>query len=364
MTTASPTSDWPTLKLPLGSPDLRATLERGRVERDGRQLNALPTEVSDGEVVFQLVPDDALGRPAGLAPWLVAIRAISLTATATPCIAALLYGLWRGWEVDPVLAVLAVVGAVLLQVSVNVLNDVEDHLKLIDLPGRLGGSGVIQKGWLSAASMRRLGFVALAAGVLCGLPALARQPQLLLLLGGAGALGALGYSGWPFRFKYRALGDVAVFLLCGPVLTWGYALAAFGPDAVEPGVALVGSFFGLAAMAILHGNNLEDIGIDRDSGAVTLASALGYPAARFGMPLLYLAAYGVLWGGVATGRIPVYAAVAPLVGVPVVAKIVRKVMTATGSDDSALAGVRFEAAQAHLMLGVLTSIGLGIALAV
>ena len=53
-----------------------------------------------------------------------------------------------------------------------------------------------------------------------------REPALLGVVAIA-ALGAWGYSSGP-GLKYRALGDLAVVLLCGPVLTVGFALAAFG----------------------------------------------------------------------------------------------------------------------------------------
>lgn len=347
------------LRIPRQSPALRETLERGTVQEQGRTRLALPRAVEGDEVVFDLVEESAVGRPAGLGAWMVAIRAISLTATATPCLATLLYGVGRDQPVDVPLAVLALVGALLLQVSVNVLNDVEDHLKLIDLPGRLGGSGVIQKGWLSAGAMRRAGLIALALGGLCGVPALIKAPQILIGVALTAVIAVVGYSGWPFRFKYRALGDVAVFLCCGPVLTIGYALAAFGT--VDLGVVLLGSFFGLAAMGILHANNLEDVGVDQASGAVTVASAMGFGPARAGLLALYVAAYAVLLAGAAMGHFPWAGAIAPLLAAPVALKVSSKALKA--ATPEAIPGLRFEAAQTHLMLGIATCIGLGVAIA-
>lgn len=355
MTAASTES----LRIPRQSPALRETLERGTITEQGRTRFALPRLVEGDDVVFDLVDEAALERPAGIKPWLVAIRAISLTATATPCLATLLYGLVRGQPVDVPLAILAGLGALLLQVSINVLNDVEDHLKLIDMPGRLGGSGVIQRGWLSAGAMRRAGYAALLVGMLCGVPALVKAPQILIGVALTAIVAVIGYSGWPFRLKYRALGDVAVFLCCGPVLTAGYALAAFGQ--LDMGTLLLGAFFGLAAMGILHANNLEDVNIDRASGAVTVASALGFGPARFGMLALYLAAYGVLLGSAAAGLFPWAGAIAPLLAAPVALKVSFKALKAQGPDT--IPGMRFEAAQTHLMLGIATCIGLGVAIA-
>ena len=69
------------LRIPRQSPALRETLERGTVQEQGRTRLALPRAVEGDEVVFDLVEEGSVGRPAGLGAWMVAIRAISLTAT-------------------------------------------------------------------------------------------------------------------------------------------------------------------------------------------------------------------------------------------------------------------------------------------
>ncbi len=322
------------LRLPLGSPELPAILESGTMIVDGQAVAVVPTSVDETSV--QLVPvDPAADRPPAPSLWWRAVRPISLTATATPALAMIVYGVRHQWAIDWRIAIPALLGALLLQVAVNLLNDVEDHLRLIDLPGGPGGAGVIQRGWLTARRVRRAAFGALALGVLCGAPALFRAPLPILAIGALGVLGTLGYSGRPFGWKYRALGDLAVLALCGPGMTLGMSWAAFGRGGLAPW--LLGGYFGLLAVAILHANNLEDRELDRRRGAVTVAQQLGARGGRAYFVLLYLVAFALpplAWWAGAIGPI---AAFLPLVGLPVIA----------------LPPNRLRAAQAHLALGVL-----------
>ena len=262
-----------TLRLAVDSPQGRAALWSGTVEHAGTLHRVLPKRVEDTahgrELEVELAPLQASDRPPTFALWLAAIRAISLTATLTPAAAVWLYGRVMGWPLHPLIGGLAVLGAVLLQVGVNLLNDVEDHLRLIDLPGSLGGSGVIQRGWLSAQQVRRGAWVAFAAGVLCGLPAVVTEPMVLAGVAALGLLGAIGYSARPLSLKYVALGDLAVLLLCGPVLTLGAAASAFGR--IDGGVLWLGLWFGAAAVVILHVNNMQDIEVDRSRKGPELA---------------------------------------------------------------------------------------------
>ncbi len=338
---------------------LRNMLWSGRVIANGESMVAIPTAA--GETVrFELKREAELARPAMFAVWLQAIRAISLTATFTPCIAVVLYGMWRGYPVRPLEAVLAILGALLLQVSVNLSNDVEDHLRLIDLPGSLGGGGMIQKGWLSARSVSRVAKVTLVLGLLAGVPAFVRNPLELIAIGALAGLGTLGYSGWPFGLKYKALGDLAVFLMCGPCLTLGMSFAAFGR--FDLGMIIVGLYFGLAAVGILHANNFQDMQIDRERGAMTVAHVLRRGGSRVYFAFLYVAAFASVGVGVAMRVLPVTAMLPIVIGGALATRLVLRVVRASDLGAPHLRLVRIEAAQTHLALGVLFIVAQGAAL--
>ena len=69
------------------------------------------------------------------------------------------------------------------------MNDVEDENRGIDVPGTLGGSGVLQAGLVPLATMRKVAWGAFGIGLLLGVPALVAEPALLGLVAVA-ALGA------------------------------------------------------------------------------------------------------------------------------------------------------------------------------
>ncbi len=351
------------------STDLAHLLEFGRHREGDLEWIARPAAVVDDpekgrSIRFDLLDPRAVAQPSSVKVWLQAIRAISLTATLTPSIAVLLYGILRGWAISVPLAVASIVGVLVLQIGVNLMNDVEDHRRLIDLPGTLGGAGVIQQGWLSARKVRIAAWVAFASGIVLGVPALLRSPSIMLIVGVLAVVGGVGYSWSPVGLKYKALGDLAVLLLCGPALTIGFALAAFGT--FDVGVVLVGGTFGLAAVGILHCNNLQDIAVDRSRGAATVATLLGEGVSRVYLVALYVLAFsswGLAWA-LAMPRLPLPALLVPAIALLPTANLLRSILTAKSMQDPKLALVRVTAAQTHLAIGALLCIGLGISLAI
>jgi len=287
--------------------------------------------------------------------WMQTVRAVSLTATLTPGLAVLLMGLALGWPLNYGFFFLALLGVLCLQVAINVWNDVYDHMRLIDLPGTLGGSGIIQGGALNAKQLNLFAWSAFVVGVLSGVPILLVNPWFVLAIGVVAALGVLGYSGPILNLKYRALGDATVFLLCGPLLTAGFSLASFG--VFNSQILWLGGYFGFAAMGILHSNNLQDILVDRARGARTLANALGFVRARYGMWFLYCSSWislGMVFLIGSTSWIPFFAT---FLALPIAFKISRNAVMASGPESGLLGGIRIKTAQLHLLMGVLLCLG-------
>ncbi len=294
--------------------------------------------------------------------WIRAIRAPSLTAAFAPSLATLLLGLALGWDVRPLLAFCAVLGVLAVQVGVNLMNDVEDDARAIDRPGTLGGSGVIQDGTLSSGALRRAAAIAFGLGCLFGLPTVIAEPSLLALVA-VSAFGAWGYSSG-VGLKYRALGDVAVLLLCGPVLTVGFSLSAFGQfDAL---VVVLGLALGFAAVGILHANNFQDMDNDQSRGVRTLALVMGVAGSRGYLVAVYALALLVWPLAALLGGLHVVAALVPLIAVVPIAQLIARLISASRDPRGASVGlagpeltlVRVDAAKVHLALGALMSLGL------
>lgn len=344
------------IRLPLGSPELARALDEGVLAINGVSTPVVATAIDATTATLSPV-DATTDRPSSAALWWRAIRPISLTATGTPALATLLFGALAGWLINFTIAIPAMLGALLLQIAVNLINDVEDHRRLIDLPGGPGGAGIIQRGWLRPRTIERAALLALALGIGCGVPALLRAPLPIAIIGALGVLGAFGYSGKPFGFKYRALGDLAVLALCGPGMTLGMGYAAFGQVGPELwlGLWLIGGTLGLFAVGLLHANNLEDRELDQGRGARTVATLLGDRASRVYFAALYVVALALPIVGVATGTLPKPTLAVSLLGALLVAPLVRDVLQArptTGLPS------RARAAQAHLAVGVVFALSL------
>ncbi|MFO0750111.1 MAG: prenyltransferase [Myxococcota bacterium] len=262
------------VRLRLGSPELAHVLAEGRLPGGGAV--ARPLALERGEVTLTLGAEP--GRPASPAVWLSALRAISLTATAAPCLATLLVLDLLNLPIAWLPTVFGLLGAMLLQLGVNLANDVEDHRRLIDLPGGLGGAGVLQKGWLTPRAVKRAALAFFVLGALAGLPALLRAPLPMALVVAVAGLGAVGYSGRRIGLKYRALGDLTVLVLCGPALTLGMGVAASG--VLVPALVPLGLCMGLLAVGLLHANNRRDADVDRARAAPSPWPACSGRAAR------------------------------------------------------------------------------------
>jgi 1,4-dihydroxy-2-naphthoate octaprenyltransferase len=101
---------------------------------------------------------------------------------------------------------------------------------------------------------------------------------VILILGLLGAAAAYFYTRKPFCFKYRGYGMPLVFLMFGPLPALGaYYLNV---RSLSPLPALLSIPVGLLTAAILHANDLRDIGHDAKAGIRSFAMALGAGRAR------------------------------------------------------------------------------------
>lgn len=351
----------PEVRLPLGSRALEGALESGVVEHDGEMWRAVPKAIVSAEGREQVVLS-LLGPHEGrssLGMWWRALRPFSVTATLTPCLAVLALGFTMGWELRPLEAVSALLGAMLLQLAANTDNDLEDHRRLIDLPGTFGGAGVLQSGALTPAQVRRMSAACLVVGIAAGIPSLAREPVALTLVGAAAVFGALGYSGRPLGLKYRALGDLSVFLLCGPLLSVGFAVAAFGR--FDGLTLLLGCALGAAATGILHTNNLQDLEVDRARGARTVATVLGVEGSKRYLYAVYAMGYAA-WIGALMLRPTLWpSGVLLLFTLVPLRSLLLSVRDAPDLAAPALASLRVRAAMLHLAMGGALTAGLVVA---
>lgn len=209
--------------------------------------------------------------------WLEAARPRTLPAAAAPVLIGSVMAAADdrfAWAA----AVLALLGALLIQVGTNLHNDHADHVRGADTADRVGPRRMAQAGLLEPDELRRgIAVVFAAAGVVGVIAAiLGGWPILVVLVASIAA--ALAYTGGPRPLGYLGFGDVMAFLFFGPVAVAATYFLHAGAWSVDAIVAGAGP--GLLAAAILTVNNLRDMDTDRTAGKRTLAVRFGAGFAR------------------------------------------------------------------------------------
>jgi 1,4-dihydroxy-2-naphthoate octaprenyltransferase len=222
--------------------------------------------------------------------WLLAARPRTLPVALAPVLVGTALAVAAGRaRLGPAAAALA--GALLLQVGANLANDLFDHQKGADAEDRTGPPRAMQHGLVTERQMWRAIALVFGAAVAIGSYLVAVGGWPIAAVGVLSVAAALAYTGGPFPFGYRGLGDPAVFAFFGLVAVGGtyYVQALTLTSAVLLAAVPVGSL----ATAILVVNNLRDIGSDARVGKRTLAVRIGARATRNEYRALLVLAYAV-----------------------------------------------------------------------
>lgn len=219
----------------------------------------------------------SVATPGGARAWLLAARPRTLPAAVGP----VLVGGGMAW-IDGLFAPLplaaALACALLLQIGTNLANDYTDFARGADTDERLGRRRAVQAGLLSLERVRAAAFGAFGAAVLVGLYLVVRGGWPVLVIGLVSIGAGFAYTGGPWPFGYRGLGDLFVFVFFGLVAVTGTVYVQglqWRADALLAGVG-IGAF----TTAILVVNNLRDIDTDARAGKRTLATVLGRRGSR------------------------------------------------------------------------------------
>ncbi|WP_300083713.1 1,4-dihydroxy-2-naphthoate polyprenyltransferase [Propioniciclava sp.] len=228
---------------------------------------------------------------ASLAEWVEGARPRTLPAALAPVVAGSAIA-WFENAFSPLLAGLALVVALALQIGVNFANDYSDGIRGTDAarvgPLRLVGSGAAHPRHVLAAALACFGIAALA-----GLAVVVITGHWWLLAVGAAAIAAAWfYTGGKRPYGYLGLGELFVFIFFGLVAVTGTVYIQL--DGVTAATWWTAVAIGVLACAILVANNLRDLDGDRAAGKRTLATRLGDAGTRrFFLGLLVVAAAGV-----------------------------------------------------------------------
>ncbi|MDP9569428.1 UNVERIFIED_ORG: 1,4-dihydroxy-2-naphthoate octaprenyltransferase [Kosakonia oryzae] len=242
--------------------------------------------------------------------WLESLRPKTLPLAFAAIVVGTVLAWWQGYF-DPLVAVLALITAGLLQILSNLANDYGDAVKGSDKPDRIGPLRGMQKGAISLAQMKRALIIVIVLSCISGLLLVTAATQTLadfigfLVLGGLSIIAAITYTIGKRPYGYLGLGDISVLIFFGWLSVMGSWYLQ--THMLIPAVILPATACGLLATAVLNINNLRDIDSDRENGKNTLVVRLGpinarrYHASLLIGALLCLALFNLLslhslWG--------------------------------------------------------------------
>ena len=257
----------------------------------------------------------------------------------------------HAFRLGPALA--ALLGAILIQIGTNLVNDLGDFRRGADSGVRLGPPRALAMGWLTVREVRIGILVSFLAATAVGLYLASVAGWPVVAIGIASILAGAAYTSGPFPLAYNALGECFVFLFFGFVAVCGTYFVEARAFSVDAAIAAVP--VGALAGAILVVNNVRDLEGDRAAGKRTVAVLLGRRGARAEYLLLLLLAY---LGPVALVLAGVGAvALLPLLTAPLALREGRRLLRHEGSAlNASLVGT----ARLHVLFGILLAAGLAI----
>jgi 1,4-dihydroxy-2-naphthoate octaprenyltransferase len=217
--------------------------------------------------------------------WIAGARPKTLPAAIAPVAVA---SALAGNSFNPLLALLALLVSLSLQIGVNYANDYSDGVKGTD-DNRVGPMRLVASGAATASQVKFAAYLSLSSAAVFGL-FLALQTTLWFIAIGVLAIAAAwGYTGWKNPYGYFGFGELAVFVFFGLVATMGTYYAQTGELTLNS--LLVAIPMGCLSCALLAINNLRDRAADELVGKRTLAVRLGDSSARKAFISLLLVAH-------------------------------------------------------------------------
>jgi len=204
--------------------------------------------------------------------WIDGARTKTLPAAVAPVLIGTSIAEFEG-SFRPLIALLALVVSLSLQVGVNYANDYSDGIRGTD-ENRVGPVRLVGQKLATPDEVKRAAFISFGISALAGLGmVLLSQVWLLIPIGLAAIAAAWFYTGGSKPYGYAGYGELFVFVFFGLVAVAGTSASQTGQVTV---LALLGGVAcGALSTAILVANNLRDIPTDELSGKRTLAVRLG-----------------------------------------------------------------------------------------
>lgn len=266
---------------------------------------------------------------------------------------------WKDGSLHPTLLIWTWVGIELIHAGTCMTNDYWDHRSGADDVGEHtmfnAGSRVIQEGKIDPSLLLVLSFVCYGLGAATGIVLALARGWPILALGLAGGLLGYSYTAPPAKLCYRGLDQVAIILLCGPLMILGsYYVQA---QRFTPEVVLISIVYGITASMILYIKGFQDTRFDRRAGKESIVIKLGQDRAAAWFIYFFLAAYLMIAVGIVLKILPFWMVVAAG-SFPIVLRAQRGLRDhLAGGNIKTFSGALMKTMSVHLYLGLLVIIG-------
>jgi 1,4-dihydroxy-2-naphthoate polyprenyltransferase len=216
-------------------------------------------------------------RPGSALAWRIALRPRTLWIATIPVIVATALAWSVARTFDPLIALIALAAAVLMQVVTNLQNDVGYTARGAETGERVGLPRATANGWLEPRDVRWAILAAIVVAQIVALPLMIRGGWPIVLTSVASTLAAVGYMGGPRPIAYTPFGELTVFVFFGLVAVCGTYYVQAGT--IDAAAWIVGGAVGMHAAAVLLVNNFRDRVHDAATGRRTLTVLLSTSSA-------------------------------------------------------------------------------------
>jgi len=293
--------------------------------------------------------------------WFLELRAPFFTAAILPVLIAAAFAFWEKDAFDLFLILTTVAGTVSLHAGTNMINDYFDYKSGDDARNQArtpfnGGSPFLIEGMLKPKSVLAAALSAFGVGGLIGLYLAWTITWWILPLGVIGGLLGLLYVAPKVNLAGRGVGEIAVGLGFGPLMTMGTYLVLTGEMSLNS--FLVGLPIGFLITLVLYINQFPDMEADASVGKDHWVVRLGRRRARIGYPIILGSAYGFVAVAIVIGLIPALSCLFFLT-LPFAFKA-SKIVLRNPDDVRALIPAQALTIQIHLLGGLLLTIGMAL----
>lgn len=224
--------------------------------------------------------------------WILAARPKTLSAAVVPVLMGTALASHEPAAITWWVFACALIGAMLIQIATNFINDALDFKKGADTAERLGPVRVTAAGLIRPETVMTAAGLCLLGAAACGIPLMVRGGWPMLVIGLASIAAAYAYTGGPYPLAYKGLGEIFVLIFFGFIAVGG----TFYAHSLQwnRGAQLTGFAAGSLATVLLVINNLRDVEGDRRSNKRTTVVRFGERFARIEIAFFALAPFAAV----------------------------------------------------------------------